>query len=184
MAAESYPTWVGGQDITADLLNSMLPKVMRKTADETRTSTTTTTQDAELFMPVEANAVYVWHGWLKYGGNAAGDIAVDFTVPTGALGEWAAHGVGEPVIGASAAPALQTDTAGIRGYMLRTETNDVDQFRTYGVITGSTLSIILYGTLRTSSTAGTFALTWAQGTSSASATTLYTDSWLSVQRIA
>ncbi len=182
--AESYPTWVAGEDITADKLNAMLPKVARKTADETRTSTTTTTNDSELLFAVEANAVYVWHGWLKYGGDNDGDIAIDFNVPTGSLGEWSAHGVGEPVISANGTPALVTDTAGIRGYMLRTETNDVDQFRTYGIITGSNLSIILYGTLRTGSTAGTFALSWAQAASFATATTLFTDSWLSLQRVA
>jgi hypothetical protein len=43
---------------------------------------------------------------------------------------------------------------------------------------------MINGTLRTSSTAGTFAMTWAQSSSSATATTVYTDSWLSVQRTA
>jgi len=31
--ADSYPTWGSGEDITADKLNAMIPKVVRKTED-------------------------------------------------------------------------------------------------------------------------------------------------------
>lgn len=184
--AEAYPTPLAGQRITASLLRSMQPLVVRKTADTARTSTTTTTADPHLSLNVEANGVYVWDGWMKYSADTAGDIVFDFTVPSGALGEWGAFGPGIVVIGADDTPlALQTDTQQSTGYMLRAETNDVSQSRTYGGLgTSVGLTVLMNGTLRVGSNAGTFSLDWAQGTSSANATTLFTDSWLKFQRIA
>lgn len=172
---EYYPQWLAGQDITADQLNEMIPKVIRKTTDTARTSTTTTTADPELSLTLAANAVYVWDGWVKYSADPAVDMTVDFTVPSGALGEWAAHGAGSGTAGVTTA-----------GYLIRTESNDVAQARNYyGLNAGDSqpLTVFLYGTIRTSS-GGTFSLDWAQGSSGASATTVYTDSWLRFQRIA
>jgi hypothetical protein len=141
---------------------------------------------------VAANGVYVWWGWVKYDGDAtvgSGDLKVDFSVPTGSLGEWTAMGVGvDRVIGATdaASPAFSVDTQRATGYLIRTETNDVDNARTYGTLgtAGTPLTLQLKGTLRVASTAGTFSLDWAQANSSATATTIYTDSWLCMQRVA
>ncbi|MFI8301575.1 hypothetical protein ACIGCZ_37335 [Streptomyces nigra] len=184
--AEAYPTPLAGQRITASLLRSMQPQVARKTADTQRAATTTAVADPHLTFEVEANAAYIWDGWLKYDGATGGDLIVDFTAPTGALGEWGAHGAGIVVIGADDSPlVLQTDTVQSTGYMVRLETNDVAQFRTYGTLgTGNALTLLIAGTLRTASTGGTFSLDWAQGTSSATNTTLFTDSWLKMQRVA
>jgi hypothetical protein len=182
---EAYPTFVAGQKITAALLRSAQPQVVRKTADTSRSATTTTTPDPHLQFDVVAGAVYVWDGWVKYDADTAGDLNLDFTVPTGALGEWVGMGAGNPVTGASATPTLRIDTAGVSGYLIRTETNDVAQSRSFGALgVAATLTVDLKGTLRMGATGGTFSLDWAQGASSATATTLYTDSWLRFQRIA
>lgn len=172
---EYYPQWLAGQDITADQLNEMIPKVVRKTADTSRSSTTTTTADPELSLTLAANAVYVWDGWLKYSADPAVDMTVDFTVPSGALGEWSAHAAGSGTGGSLTV-----------GYSIRTESNDISQPRNYYGTTAADnapLTAFLYGTIRTSS-GGTFSLDWAQGSSGASPTTVYTDSWLRFQRIA
>lgn len=183
--AESYPTPLAGQKLTAGLLRSMLPQVIRKTADTSRSATTTNTADPHLQFAAEANAVYAWHGWIKYDGATAGDLVITFNAPTGSLGEWAGHGVGILVIGSTSTPTLETDTVRSNGYMIRTETNDVTQFRTYGCLgVGTPLALYINGMLRVGSTAGTWSLDWSQGTSNATATTLYTDSWISLQRIA
>lgn len=182
---EYYPQPAAGQKITASLLRDMLPKTARKTADTSRNSTTTQTPDPHLTFEVEANAVYVWDGWIKYEASTTGDFIIDFSAPTGSLGEWGAHGPGIVVIGADDSPlGLQTDTAQSTGYMLRVETNDVTQFRTYGGLGAQQLTVLIAGTLRVGSTAGTFSLDWAQGTSDASNTTVYTDSWLKMTRVA
>lgn len=183
--AEAYPTPLAGQRITATLLRSMQPQVARKTADTSITASTTATADPHLQFSVEANGVYTWHGWLKFDGSTGGDFLVAFNAPSGALGEWGGHGTGITVIGSSSTPTLETDTVRTNGYMVRTESNDVTQSRTYGCLgVGSALTAFISGTLRVSSTAGTWALTWAQGSSSATATTLYTDSYINLQRIA
>ena len=172
--AESYPTFLGGQRITAALLSSAQAVTVRKTADTSRSATTTTTADPHLALEVEANAVYIWDGWVKYFADPAADLTVDFTVPSGSLGEWNGF----------AAASGTTGVAVTTGYMIRTESNDVSQPRNYYGTTDGQHGLILHGTLRTSTTAGTFSLDWAQGTSSATATVLYTDSWLRFQRIA
>ncbi|MFE1192938.1 hypothetical protein ACFW6E_09070 [Streptomyces olivaceoviridis] len=185
--AEAYPTFLAGQRLTASLLRSSQEQVARKTSDTSRAAVTTTSPDPHLQFEVAANAVYRWQGWVKYDGPTAADLSLDFSAPVGSLGEWAAIGIGHsPVIGASPAPALQTDTQDARGYLTRFETNDVTSARSYGTLgTGNTpVTTWLYGMLRTSTTAGTFSLDWAQLASNATAVTLYTDSWLSMLRIA
>ena len=183
--AESYPTFAGGQRITGALLRSGQPLTVRKTADTPRSATTTTTADPHLQFDVVAGAVYTWWGWIKYDGDTAGDLVLDFTTPAGALGEWYGFGAGNPVTGASATPTLRVDTAGVSGYMIRTETNDVAQSRSFGALgVGATLAVSIGGVLRMGATGGTWTLDWAQGASSATATTLYTDSFITMIRTA
>lgn len=183
--SESYPTLAGGQRITAALLRSMLPQTARKTADTSKTADATTAADPHLQFTVEANAVYIWNAMIVYDGHIDGDLNVDFTAPSGAAGEWGGMGAGRPVTGASATPTLRIDTAGVSGYMVRTETSDVSSARSYGCLgVGTTLSLLLSGVLRVGSTGGTFSLDWAQQASHATATTLYTDSYMWLQRTA
>ncbi|MFF7837541.1 hypothetical protein ACFZC6_01705 [Streptomyces ossamyceticus] len=172
--AEAYPTPLAGQRITATLLRSMQPQVIRKTADTSRSATTTTTADPHLTIEVEANAVYIWDGWVKYFADPAADLTIDFTVPTNALGEWNGFAAGSGTSGVGVTT----------GYSIRTEANDVSQSRNFYGSTDLTHGVKLDGILRVASTGGTFSLDWAQGSSSATATILYTDSWLRFQRIA
>ena len=186
--AEAYPTPLAGQRLTSSLLRSMQSQVARKTADTARAATSTAVADPHLFFEVEANAVYIWHGWIKYDASTAGDIGIDWTAPSGALGEWRGWGPGvNRIVGATDAtpPVIQADTSAATGYMVRIESNDVTSLRTFGGLgAGNLLTMSLDGTLRVASTGGTFSLDWAQRTSDATATTLYTDSWISLQRIA
>ncbi|WP_225840321.1 hypothetical protein [Streptomyces sp. NK08204] len=185
--AEAYPTPLAGQRITASLLRAMQPQVARKTADTSLAATTTLTSDPHLTFDVTAGAVYAMDGIIKYDGPAAADLNMGWSVPAGALGEWYGWGVGHsPVISTSNTPALVTDTQTSRGYTVRTETNDVAQPRSFGCLGVSLtpLTVQVWGMLRVGATGGTYALQWAQNTSDASAVTLYTDSWLRLQRIA
>lgn len=184
--SEFYPIPLAGQRITADLLRSMLPVFARKTADTTRTATTTTTADPHLQFEVVANAAYVMDGWIKYDSAIAADFALDFSAPSGAAGEWLGVGTGHsPVITATAGVALTSDVVSPRGYMIRTNSNDVTAALTYGGLgVGNSLTVLITATLRTASTAGTWSLDWAQSTSDATNTTVFTDSWLRMQRTA
>lgn len=185
--SEAYPTYLAGQRITAALLSSAQPMVARKTADTSRSATTTATADPHLQFTVAANAVYTVDGWIKYDSPILADINIDWSAPAGSLGEWTAIALGHsPVIGSSNAPALITDTQDARGYLLRMETNDITAARSYGGLGTGNVPVTMHfkGMLRTAATAGTYSLDWAQFTSNATATTLYTDSWLMLQRIA
>lgn len=172
--AEYYPRWTAGEDITADQLIAMIPKVVRKTADTVKSNTTTVAADPELQISLEANAVYIWDGWIKYDVRPTSDLQVDFSAPSGALGEWTAIGAGSGTAAATAA-----------GYSVRTETNDITQFRTYyGNTASNPLGLQMKGTIRTGSSSGTFSLDWAPASAVVEDTTVYTDSWLRFQRIA
>jgi hypothetical protein len=184
--AESYPSLAGGQRVTAALLRSMLPMVARKTADTSRAATTTLTADPHLTFELEAGAVYVMDGWIKFDGPSAADIIFDWTTPVGALGEWTGWAAGHsPVISFSIGAAVQTDTVSARGYTIRTEPRDIAAASSFGTLGVSAyLTLTIMGTIRVGSVSGTYSLDWAQQTSDASATTVYTDSWLRLQRIA
>lgn len=185
--AEAYPTFLGGQRITAALLRSAQEQVARKTSDTSRAATTTATADPHLQFDVLAGAVYICEGWLKYDSPTAADLNIDWSTPAGALGEWTAIGAGHsPVIGSNNTPALITDTPDARGYLMRLETNDVAAARSFGGlgIGGVPITLHIKTTLRVGPTAGTYSMDWAQLVSNAGATTLYTDSWLRLLRIA
>ncbi|MEV5957308.1 hypothetical protein AB0M11_26665 [Streptomyces sp. NPDC051987] len=182
---EAYPTPAAGQRLTASLLRSMQTQTLRKSADTGRSATTTPAADPHLQLDVAASAVYRFHGWLSYDGLAAADIIVGFSVPTGALGTWGGHGGGITVTSATGGGGTQQDVVSTWGYNIRLETTAIGATRTYGCLgVGTPLGVFLYGTLRTAASAGTFALTWAQNASSATATTVYTDSYLDVLRVA
>ena len=153
----------------------------RRTSDATKTSTTTPATDTQLTWTVDANATYVLDGWLKYSGP--GDLLVGWTYPTGTLGEWCGIGNGTTVVSGTGGGGTQQDVSSSWGYTVRTETTDLGSTRTYGGISTNTYGVFIRATIRVSSTGGTFALQWAQGTSNATATTLYTDSHLRLEKV-
>ena len=171
--SDAYPTFLAGQRLTAGLLRSAQSQVVRKTADESRSSTTTLADDTHLVFAGEANAVYVMWGWVKYFTGNTPDIKMQFTVPTGCLGEWAWM-----------MPGAGTLAGSVNGYSIRTESNDVNVVRTGYGTSDTQQNTPVSGIFRLSSTAGNIALQWAQNVSDAAATILYTDSWLMFQRIA
>jgi hypothetical protein len=153
----------------------------RRTSDTTRANTTTPTSDSQITFTVDANAVYVIDGFLKYSGP--GDFLMGWTIPTGALGEWQGIGNGTTVASEGASNAFQNDVVTSFGYTVRTETTDIASTRTYGGVGSTTFGVQVRGTVRVGSTGGTFALQWAQGTSNATGTVLYTDSHLRLEKV-
>jgi len=153
----------------------------RRTTDATKTSTTTPATDTQLTFSVDANATYALDGWLKYSGP--GDFLMGWTAPSGTLGEWCGMGNGTTVVSGTAGGGTQQDATNSWGYTVRTETTDIASNRTYGGISTNTYAVFVRATFRVSSTAGTLALQWAQGTSNATATTLYTDSYLRLEKV-
>lgn len=170
---ESHPLPLAGQTVTASMLRSMLPQTVRKTADESRSATTTFADDTHLVFAAEASAVYTMVGWIKYFASTTPDIKMQFSVPSGCLGEWA-----------WLMPGATTAGTTTTGYSIRTDTNDVAGSRTGYGTSDTNMFTPISGIFRMSTTAGNIALQWAQNTSDATATVLFTDSWLQYTRIA
>lgn len=144
-----------------------------RTTDLARDTTATPAADPQLLFAVKANAVYELDGWIKYSADAAADITLDWSIPASALGEWTGSGA-------------SIDTAGsANGYSVQLAATDIDAARSFGGAgTGANLTIDIKGKLRVGATAGTYQLLWAQRVSNAAATTVYTDSWLRLHRVA
>jgi len=170
-----YPEILAGNRITAQLLDSMLPDIVIKPANETVTSSTTLQNDDDLFVSVEANAQYEMSLRLLHDSdnNAAADVKTGWTGPSGATMFWGGHGANVAETGTSG-----TITA------VNMETHLINETMTFGGGDSSGTYAIIGGVLTTSSTAGTLQLQWAQNTSNPIASTVRAGSVLSVRRIA
>jgi len=148
-----------------------------KTANETVTSATTGTtlhDDIHLFFPVPANA-RIWFEMRIFHGapNSNADFKLKWTVPSGTTMLWG----GNSGVGANFQPSNQ---ATIPNHLV-TESDTV--------VLGSTTFLtepfgaIFVGLIKTSSTAGTMQLQWAQNTSDAGNSTFYVDSHIQYEVI-
>ncbi|WP_274029442.1 hypothetical protein [Streptomyces sp. MMBL 11-1] len=133
-------------------------QLVRKTADESVTSSTVLQNDNHLVLPVVANASYSLFLLCIFSGDTAGDIKFDWAVPAGTVLRW----------------ADQTGTSGLA--------SDTDFYSAPG---GSTqVAFQIWATVVTSSTAGSIQFRWAQNASSATATIVRTNSTLRLDRVA
>src|SRR5574341_1924364 len=81
-----FKTFGTGTLLPASDLNTYMVQqnFVRKTADESVTSSTTLQDDDHLVIAVEANTNYFIEAFLIYDGDAAGDFKFTFSVPAGA----------------------------------------------------------------------------------------------------
>jgi hypothetical protein len=165
-----YPTISPGTTITAGLLTSMLPLAVQKPSDEPRASTTTMTNDGDLLLPVEANAVYELTAYIVYSQNLAASsttgITIGWSAPSGATLTWTSGGTSGPT---------QTTTQDVTA-------QPISLTRQLPSNLGTNMAAMPFGTLTVSSTAGNFALQWAQVASNGTATIVKAGSWLHLRR--
>jgi hypothetical protein len=154
----------------------------RRTSNATKTNTVTLATDTQITFTVDANAVYALDGLLLYSGP--GDFQMGWTYPSGTAGTWQGLGNGTTVVSGTLAGGTQQDISSSWGYGVRTETTDLADARTYGGISTTSFGVHVKATIRVGGTGGTFALQWAQGGLNATATTLYTDSYLRLEKVA
>lgn len=176
MASEAFPVIRSGSRAKGSLIESMLPRIARKTTAQQVVSDSTVNDDEHISFSVEANAVYSMDGWLFYSANSTADIKFGFSVPANTLGEWS-------VLGPGSGSTTQTQA----GHSIRTITRDPSDEQSLsglGLGVANASSVIVQGMWRIGSVPGTLTLQWAQGTSDAGATVLYNDSWIRLQRIA
>jgi hypothetical protein len=153
-----------------------------RTTDLSRANTNTPAADTQMTLLVTANAKYTLDAYIKYSG--VNDLQVGFSFPSGTLGEWQGLGNGIVVTSSTAGGGTQQDTISTWGYNVRTDSTDIANPRTYGGIATTAFGVQIRGTVRVGGTGGNFAVAWAQGAIAATATFVYTDSWLRLHRSA
>lgn len=129
--------------------------------------------NSSIVVPVEANATYVFAGYIAYDGvfGGGGGIKVGLTGPTGWTAMVAFNGPGI----SGTAPVEYNSTN-----MTQTQTN---AYGTYGT-GGNQTTLNPSGFVKTSSTAGNITFQFAQSTSNATSTTIYAGSYLLLTRVA
>lgn len=171
MPSGQYPTIYAGQDLTASLLQSMVPQEAWKITNTSAVTSATLVNDLDLVLPVVAAAVYDFSAFIAYEGNTtgSGDLKAQWTVPAGASLTYQASGgstsgFGTPVsLGArSAGTAYAYGTDG----------------------SGVPCAVTMTGTLIMGSTAGSLQLQWAENTANATGTLLLAGCRLKLERCA
>lgn len=170
-----YPQIAAGDELTADLLMSMIPQTINKPSNTGRSSTATPTIDPDLQMTLEANATYFVEFHLHYAAADAAQFRTDWTVPTGATGNKCVIGMSASNTGNANADNA-TGRFGVHGFgtdvTYGTRNNGADQV--YALETATVIT----------TNSGTVGINWAQATSNAATTTLYATSFMRVTRIA
>jgi hypothetical protein len=153
-----------GMRLTPARLNALGPLIASKTADQSIASSTTLTNDSALLIPnLVANAVYEIRLHVLFRAAASGAIPgmkVDLTVPSGASitgSAFAGSGTLGACIGNGAVGGIACATA-----------NGIFQE---------------FGLLVMGASTGTLQFRWAQNTSSASATTVASGSYLLLTQV-
>jgi len=169
MAWTAPRTWTDGELVTAAIMNphirdnllSLGPiQRLRKTADQSVTSSTALVDDTHLQFTIAANEVWSGQLTLYTTGATAGDVKYAFNAPVGATGVWGS-------ISPSQSIASATDSTRWEAF---TAFGDAT-LAAPGTLTTPTVGV-LYFYVENAGTAGTFKLRWAQLTSSGTATTL------------
>lgn len=171
-SSAGLPRWKGSDGADYDLARGQMPvAIVRKTADETVTSSITVQDDDQLVVAVAANSVYTVESFLIYDGDTTGDFRLTFTGPSGAAMDWTPNG------------ASGSQSAGTGSIKLERQPLGVES--TLGASGAGAKAVAMpRGLLSTGGTAGNLTLRWAQAVSSATATTVFANSWLRLTKIA
>lgn len=140
-------------------------------SDVSRTSTIAVADDSVLSLVVTTNAVYEVMAYLIYDGDSAGDFRSGWSAPTGATFNWGINAL------RSAASSGSDSFDGNNRIISDTAISGA-------VGVGTSLRAQVVGVLTTAGTSGSFVFRWAQGTSSATATTRKAGSYLRLRRLA
>lgn len=164
------PVYSTGDVPTADEVNDWFVNVLwaRTLATQSVTSSTTLQDDDYMFVSVDANAEYHVECMVTYGGAAAGDLKMLFRTPAGAT----FTGMATAIVSTGAS---QQD--------IQTMQYAGNSSEVWGTLGSGQQYGIVHGALVTVGTAGTFKVEWAQNTSNATATQIFTNSYLKLTRM-
>lgn len=133
---------------------------VRKTADESVTSSTVLQNDNHLVVALAANSTYLIELGLFHVADTAGDTKIDLACPAGVTTLFGDQEENATAVDLSTTSKVLSDSTGI----VRLSQ--------------------LWGIVRTAGTAGNMQLRFAQNTSSATATTMKADSYMTAKKVA
>lgn len=165
--------FTSGQVLTAAQLNALNGYVL-KTADQSVTSSTTLANDTHLLWTIGATGTYIFDVYLfgTSAANAAGDLKVGFTFPTGTCH----FGDEGPSVN------LASGSADVSEWQANLSATSGTTITPFGLSTAVVLCHV-HGILIATAT-GTLRLQWAQWASNANASTLKAGSHMRVQQVA
>lgn len=162
---------LAGDKVRASDLDAIV-RIVRKSASESITNSTTLQDDDDLQISVEASVIYTFRSVIFYDASTTGDLKFQWVAPSGAALAFSA------MIPALAITAAAGNTTNFGSFNL----TDVLGVGAAGV--GTQLAIAMNGVLVMSTTAGTFKLQWAQNTADAvNATRLFANSYIELTEI-
>lgn len=163
-------TWSAGDVLTASDLNKFGENILGayKTTNQGVTSSTALVNDNDLQVAVVANAVYRYELVLYYDGDAAGDLKVSHTVPSGTT-----------MLGTIV--SLPSTASTVQDLQIESWTGSSKQIGC--LASGSPWTMTFTGLLTTSSTAGSLIVLFAQDTSNGTATRLLVGSYILLRQV-
>lgn len=164
-----YPVVYAGTKLTSSLFRALIPETAFKASNEAITSTATAQADNDLFCTVVASGVYQLQMAIFVSSPDAGDFEIGFTVPSGTTMRWGAHGI----------VTSATTSSGDLTAPMKTESETATMSASGGGVV-----VLVAGMVTVSTTAGVVQTTWMQDVSNASATTVYTGSWMRLTKVA
>lgn len=145
------------------------PLIVVKSTDKTANANTTLSDDPQLSIAVLAATTYLFEALLIWSSGTTPDAKFGLTVPAGCTWQLAPFGI--PAAGTATAGSLETAIFTASGIPLG------------GVAAGTKTAALVTGVVFVAGTAGSVTVSWAQNSSNASNTVLYTGSWLQLTRV-
>ena len=181
MAWTAPRTWTDGELVSAAIMNPHVRDnqlaegphlIVRKTSDQSVTSSTAFVSDTALQLPVAANEVWLFRFILRWEAASAGDIQIAWSLPAGSQVDAGASMPGDAIFSYQSA------------WWRAIVTTDSAPLVFGGAGAGQVTMQFIDGVYTGAGTAGTLILRWTQGTSSATATKVLTNSTLWAVKLA
>jgi hypothetical protein len=154
--------------VTAPASGGVIPKIVRKSANETVNNSAALQDDDELLLALAANEVWEFEALVDYDSGTTPDFKVAFTVPVGATLRWASPGCSDGS-GTIYGGSQVTSSGGTRAFI--------------GTGVGTLILARLVGKVINGANAGNLQLQWAQSTAAGSDTTVHANSTLKCWRL-
>jgi hypothetical protein len=161
------PVWSVGQVLAAaDVNNWMVPVAVVKMGDTSRTSTTVTA-DPELAVTIPGAGSYAFRMYINYEGGTGGAADMQFVMNSVGSIRFQCLGIN------ASAGTIDPSTTRVGGTAITCLTSGA----------GALKAVTAAGSLVTG-TSGTVTFSWAQNSSSGTATIVHAGSWMTFRRLA